>query len=294
MVHTVVVQRQRQFFDAVSLCCGELASLDHLVDDYVAAVAHTVLVAQRVVVARVLEHADEHRRLLDLEVSRLLAEIHVGGSLDADRVVEEVKPVEVHIDDFLLGVEPLELYGYHPLDRLLQRTLEDVGRGLRIELLGKLLGYCRAAARRLVAHQYGLDDRAGERAEVDARMALKPHVLGGYKRIDDMGRHVLVVAVCAVALPLEVAAHLGRAVAGVDDRGELVMRVLKLLDRRHIAYHAVVDEQQQRGDDEAHAEERDPHPAYDVLLDCALLLLAGVLVAVAAISGRGFYVENLH
>ena len=143
-------------------------------------------------------------------------------------------------------------------------------------------------------HQYGLDDRACQRAEVDAGMALEPHVLGSDERVDYVWRHVLVVAVCAVARALEIPSHLGSAVAGVDDRGELVMRILEFLDRGHVADYAVVDEQQQRGYDEACAEKRNPHPAYDALLGCAFLFLGGIRAAVAAFPGRRFYVENLH
>ncbi len=86
--------------------------------------------AQRIVIARILEHPDEHGGLFDLEVMRFFAEIYVGCSLDADSVVEEVEPVEIHVDDLVLCIETFEFDGYHPFDRLLHGSLEQVGRGL--------------------------------------------------------------------------------------------------------------------------------------------------------------------
>ena len=83
--------------------------------------------AQGIIVGGILEHADEHGSLLDLEVGGLFAEIDVGGSLDAHGIVEEIEAVEIHIDDLVLGVESLELEGDHPFDRLLHGALEEIG-----------------------------------------------------------------------------------------------------------------------------------------------------------------------
>ena len=81
---------------------------------------------QRIVIGRILKHSDQHGRLLGLQVSRLLAEIDIGRRLDSDRVVEEVKTVEIHIDNLILSIEPFELDGDHPLYRLLHRTPEHI------------------------------------------------------------------------------------------------------------------------------------------------------------------------
>ena len=71
----------------------------------------------------ILAQAYQRSRLIDSQVARFLIEIDIGSSLDADSIVQEVEVVEVHRDDFLFGEVSLQFDGYHPLDRLLQNTL---------------------------------------------------------------------------------------------------------------------------------------------------------------------------
>ena len=93
----------------------------------------------RVKVRRVLYHAHESGGFLDIEVFGVLAEIYIGGRFDSDGVVEEVKLVEIHFQDFLFGVLLFELYGNHPFDGLLHCAGKQAVAFGRIQLLGKLL-----------------------------------------------------------------------------------------------------------------------------------------------------------
>ena len=183
---------------------GEVASLDHLSEHDVAAAAAAVGVAHGVVERGVLAESDEGCGLTDGEVDGFLVEVGVRGGLDAYRVVEEVEVVEVEGDDFLLGVVALELDGDDPLDGLLEQSLGRAACCLGVELLGELLGDGRSAARAFLSEQSALDDGASEGYEVDARVVVEAHVLGGYQCFDEMGRDLGVGhadAVLAVEVP---------------------------------------------------------------------------------------------
>ena len=146
MVHLMIVELEREILERVGLGHGEETGFLHLVEHGVAAVAGTFLMAERIEIARILEHPDKHGGFLGLEVARLFAEIYVCRCFNSDGIVEEVETVEIHVDDLVFGVEPLELHGDHPFDRFLDCALEDVGRWLGIELFCKLLGDCRGTS----------------------------------------------------------------------------------------------------------------------------------------------------
>ena len=60
--------------------------------------------------------------------------------LNTDSIIQEIKLIEVHTQNFLFGVITLKFYGNHPLNRFLEKTLESISRHiLRKQLLGKLL-----------------------------------------------------------------------------------------------------------------------------------------------------------
>ena len=235
VVHAVVSQLQRQRLQGVALRLGDVSGFPHLVEHHVAPAASALVAAEGVIVRGVLAHAYQRGGFLNLQVFRLATEVGEGGSLDADRVVQEVELVEVHREDFLFGVVVFQLYGNHPFDGLLEQTLHHVARTGRIELLGELLGDG-ASATGILLHQDAALHHGTEQGDgVDARMLDKAHVLRGYQRIDDVGRQVVVAHEHAVLLAVRVGAqHL--PVLREDLGGELVVRVFQILHGRHVAY----------------------------------------------------------
>ena len=97
-----------------------------MVEDDVAAPAGLFLAAEGVVEGGVLAHAHEGGGFFYGEVAGLAAEVGVGGGFDADGVVEEVELVEVHGEDFFLGVVAFELDGDDPFDGFLEESFHDV------------------------------------------------------------------------------------------------------------------------------------------------------------------------
>ena len=77
-------------------------------------------------------------------------------------------------------------------------------------------------------------------------MFVETHVLGGDEGVDHFRRYFVEVGVHAVARIAEVAAKL-LAVRRIEHRGELVLRILEFLHRRHITYHSVVDQDEKSG-----------------------------------------------
>lgn len=86
------------------------------------------------------DHAYEHGGFLYVELRRQFAEIHPSCRLDADSIIQEVELVEIHLNDLIFTVIPLELYRNHPLYRFLHGAAQNVAAFGRIKLLGELLG----------------------------------------------------------------------------------------------------------------------------------------------------------
>ena len=243
VVDAVEVEFQRQLLERISLGRCEHALLLHLLEHGVAAQTRTIGMAHGIVVGGILHHSDKCGRLLNVEVLGGLSEIYPRGRLDSHCVVEEVELVEIHLDNLILRVVALELHGYHPFYGLLERTVDDsVGSG-GIELFGQLLGDGGAAAGVFLAHDKRLDKHTHECAHIDAGMVLETGILGGDESVDHVLRDFVVVGVYAVARIAVVTAHF-LAVGRIENGSELIVGVLQLLDRRHIAYPAVVDQQE--------------------------------------------------
>ena len=151
------VDLHRNRLERVRLLFGEVVAALHLVDDSVAPVQRGLFApfARRVVEPWVFAHAHQRGGLFDRQLLGLLAEVHVGGVVNAHALVQKVELVEVHRNEFLFGVAGLELHGDDPFLGLLKEPLESAG-GLVEHLLCELLGNGRSAP---VAAE--LDHRAG-------------------------------------------------------------------------------------------------------------------------------------
>ena len=216
MVGAVEVNSKRQRGERVSLHLRQFAGLVELVEHDVATLQGALRVAHGVVVGGILGHSDEHGGLLHAEVSGLLIEVYLSGRLDAHGIVEEVELVQIHLYNLLFGVVALELDGDHPLHGFLQSAREHVRRRRGVELLGELLSDSGAAAGALVAEQDGFEGHAAERTKVNARVAFETLVFGGYERVDDVLRNLVILGIDAVAGVSEITAHL-HAVGRVND-----------------------------------------------------------------------------
>jgi hypothetical protein len=101
----------------------------HRSEDDVAALARALGVADGAVERSRLQHRHEHGGLLHLELGGGLVEVRLRGGLDAEGVVPPRHRVEVHLEDLVLRVAPLDLDGREDLP-----DLPD-GRALEANLL---------------------------------------------------------------------------------------------------------------------------------------------------------------
>ena len=132
VVDAVEIERQRLCLEFGSLGFGDKVGFEHLLEHHVAAILTTLGVAHRIEVRRVFEHTHQRCSLLHSEVFRLLTEIYKRSRLYANGIIEEVELIEIHLNDFVLGVVAFKLKGNHPLHRLLHGTRNDVARLRRI------------------------------------------------------------------------------------------------------------------------------------------------------------------
>jgi hypothetical protein len=102
-------------------------------------------------------HARQHRGLGDLHLARRLAEIALGGGLDAVGAGAEIDAVEIELENLGLAELALEPEREHELLHLApERALLG-----QEQILGELLGEGRAALRHAAAKHVG-DHGAGE------------------------------------------------------------------------------------------------------------------------------------
>ena len=130
-----------------------------------------------------------------------------------------------------------------------------------------------AAATGVLLHQDApLQDGAEEGLGVDAGVVGKAHVFRGDEGVDEVGRQLVVAHVDTVLLAVRVGAQ-RLAVGGQDLGGKLIVGILQVLHRGHVAYPALgdgVEDADARQD--AHGEEY-PKGDYDFLYHLLLLFL---------------------
>ena len=235
MVCTVEAQLYGLCRCLVILRLGDVSSLQHLLQHHVATLQAALLVPHGIEIGRVLAQAYQQGCLLYGQIFRLLAEICVGGILDTHGIVEEVKLIEIHRHNLLLGEITLQLDGYHPLYRLLHEAFEGAARLLRVELLGQLLGDGTAASGIRLSHDAALHDGTPQRHEVNAGMFVEPFILRSHQCLHHVGVYLVESHADAVLLVhVPCAYHL--AVSTIHLRGVSVYGVLQLFHVRHIAY----------------------------------------------------------
>ena len=237
VVLLLVIQFDGQRLQAVPLGLGDEIVLGHLVQDVVAAAQRLVVVEHRIVAGRLVDHTHQAGALLHEQFGGILAEEGIGCGLDSVGVAAEEDGVEIHRDDFVLGVVALELDGRNPLLDLDTHHLEDAAEFVavefltRIEGLGQLLGDGGTAALAGVVQEERLETHAGQSAEVDAGMLVEAGVFRGDHRIDQRLRKVGVLDERAVLYMIGIE-YL--AVFRKEFRGQVALGIFEFLERRNL------------------------------------------------------------
>ena len=184
----------------------------------------------------------EERRLRQRQLGGTMAEVRLGGGVDAVRATTKVDRIHVGADDLVLGLLTVDLDGQ---DGFLE--LARVGRGLAdVVALHVLLGQRRAALAGTAAQI--IHERAEDALQVDTRVRVERAVLGGHDRLGDVvGQRR---RVDNLAVDVAQRAHLGRAI-GVVDRG--LLRERQVGRRGH--GQRGVEVQEQRHSRDEHAQE---------------------------------------
>ena len=150
---------------------SDISGFAHLVEHHIAASARTFVITHRIIKGRILAHTHQRWRLpLSSNPSVRNQSIGIGGSLYAHRIIQEVKLIKIHRKNFLFGIIALQLYGYHPLDGLLEQTLHYIVGAWRIKLFGKLLADCTATAGILLHQNTTLHHGTEQRDGINPRM----------------------------------------------------------------------------------------------------------------------------
>ena len=197
---------------------------------------------------RRLDEAGQHRGFRDRDVLGGLAEIALGGGLDAIGAGTEIDAVEVEFEQLRLGMLALQ-----PQRQLHFLQLARHGAFLGQEqVLGELLGQGRAALRDAAMQDVG--DRGAQDAEgIDAVMRIETAVLDGDERLRQIGRQVLQRNIGAGHF----AARGQRAAVEADDLdGRRPLWNFQRLDRRQV--RADIDHEADHRDRGPQAEHRSP------------------------------------
>jgi hypothetical protein len=160
---------------------GDGAGLDHLGDHQPGARRGAFGVVDRVEGRRRVEDGSEDRRLGDGDVAGGLAEELLRCLLHPDGAGAEIGPVEIELEDLVLGEPVLQPQGE---DGFLELALVGAV-GLEEQVLGQLLGDGRAALDDAAGLLVG-DEGAHQADGIDAEVMLEAAVLDG----DDGFGHV--------------------------------------------------------------------------------------------------------
>ncbi|SIA52061.1 Uncharacterised protein [Mycobacteroides abscessus subsp. abscessus] len=184
----------------------------------------------------------EERRLGQGQLRGAVAEVRLGGRVDAVRATTEVDRVHVGTDDLVLGLLTVDLDSQ---DGFLK--LARVGRGLADVVALHVLLRQRRTTLAGAASQV-VDEGAENALQVNTRVRVERAILGGHDRL----RHVVGKRRRVDDLTVDVTqgAHLGRAV-GVVDRG--LLRERQVIRRGH--GQRVVEVQEHRHARDEHAQE---------------------------------------
>ena len=264
MIHAVKREHKRTLAIFFALLLGDKFSLLHLLEHHIAAIDAAFGVPNGIKSRWILEHSHKCSCFFHAKFVWLLTEIYIRCGFHAHSIVKKVKLIEIHLNDFVLGIESLKFDGYHPLHWFLNGAGEKTVRFGRIEQLGKLLGDSAATTGIFLLQNHTAHQHTQHSATVDARVTIESRIFGSYQRLCQIGRHIIEVHIHAITLAVIESAHL-HAIAGKYHRSEIVGWILKFFDRWHITHHAVINQHKQQCYHHHKAHKTYPHPLNDAL-----------------------------
>ena len=136
-------------------------------------------------------HADKCSALFYSEFRRVLRKESLGRSLDAIGAAAEKYGIQVHVQNFILGIVTLKFHGGNPLlefdpDHLhLGKTRNPAGNvGTRVQRLCKLLGDGTSASLTGIAQEQGLHKHSAKTRKVNAGVAVESDVFRSDRSLD--------------------------------------------------------------------------------------------------------------
>ena len=126
MVHTGEMKNQRQSLQRITFGTSDITSFLHLFQYRITASACTFILTLRIKIRRVLTHTDQSSSFLYLQILRSSPEINPSSRLDSYRIIQEVKLIQIHINDLFLCIITFQLNSNHPFNRLLEKTFHQI------------------------------------------------------------------------------------------------------------------------------------------------------------------------
>ena len=270
MVGDVEIEVERLRRVVTILLFGDISSLHHLLKHHIATVAASVGIAHWIIIRRILAQSYQCSCLIEGEVLRFLTKICVRGGFYAHCIMQEVEVVEIHGNDLVLGVELFDLHRNNPLDWFLQRTFHHTVCLARIELLGKLLGDGRSTTGIQLPQESALDESTPQCIEINARVVIESHVLGGNKRLDNIRGEFVVIHTHTILLVVIPGSH-QLSVGREHLSGKTVDRVLQVLDWRHISNLTLGNRPKRTYRSQDNHHKHGPKEVYECLSHCLML-----------------------
>ena len=233
MVNRLEFQCQRQCLQWIPLGFGNIIGLVHLVEHRVTASARALVVPARIIQRRILAHTYQRSSFLYCKILRVFRKISLGGSLDTYCIVQKVELVEVHSQDFFLGVITFQFYGNHPFYRLLQQTFHYIICSRRIKLLSQLLCNGTATSCMFLHKDTTFDNGTHKRTDVYAGMFAETYILCCNKCMYQIRRQIIVAYIYTIFLTVRPGTQ-QLTVVGYNLGCKFQIRVFQFLHRRHI------------------------------------------------------------
>ena len=179
------VELDRFLTEGVVFLAAQVTMAYHIVEHHVASFQTVFGVGAWIIIGGSLKHTYEYGSLIGSQFLRTYVEVGLCRCLDAIRVGTEIYSVGIHRDDFLLGVDSLQLGCYNPflaLDdenaqtgHLAQQTCRVLGADAE-HILCQLLGDGRSSS--CIVMQQGILHGTKESDGVNTQMLVEALVLG--------------------------------------------------------------------------------------------------------------------
>ena len=114
------IKRFCRIFSILLPC--QIARLSHLMKYDITAFKTAFRMSYRIKIGRILAQSNQYSRLRNAQIFRIFAKIGVRGSLNTNSIMQEIKIIEIHSNDFVLGIVSLQLDCYHPFNGFLQQS----------------------------------------------------------------------------------------------------------------------------------------------------------------------------